>query len=187
MSAEPPVDLATAAWTRRSTRTVYENRWIRVDEDIVTVPNGHETIYGIVRCADAVGVLPFVDDDHVLLVQQYRYVAGHPTWEMPTGGRGPSETLEVAAQRELAEEAGFRAAELEFLTRYHTSKSVVDEAAYLYVARGLTPAEEKADDTELFRRQVWPFADVLAMVTEAEITDSMTVIAVLLEDRRRRG
>ena len=187
MSAESPIDPATAAWTRRSTRTVYENRWIRVDEDVVLVPNGHETIYGIVRCADAVGVLPFVDDDHVLLVQQYRYVAGHPTWEMPTGGREPNETLEAAAQRELAEESGFRAAGLEFLTRYHTSKSVVDETAYLYVARGLAPADEQADETELLRRRVWPFAEVVSMVTGAEITDSMTVIAVLLEERRRRG
>jgi 8-oxo-dGTP pyrophosphatase MutT (NUDIX family) len=187
VSAEPPVDLSTAPWTRRSTRTVYENRWIRVDEDVVAVPNGHETIYGVVRCADAVGVLPFVDDDHVLLVQQFRYVAGHPTWEMPTGGRGSNETLAAAAHRELVEEAGVEATELEFLTRYHTSKSVVDEAAYLYVARDLTPAEAQADDTELFRRRVWPFADVVSMVADAEITDSMTVIAVLLEARRRRG
>ena len=128
------IDLVTAPWQQLSTRVVYENKWIRVDEDTVRVPNGHETIYGIVRCTDAVGILPFVDVDHVLLVQQYRYVAGHPTWEMPTGGRAPHETLEQTAQRELAEEAGFRAGQLELISRFHTSKSVVDEAAYLYVA-----------------------------------------------------
>ena len=188
--AERPADpdqLATAPWQRLSRRVAYENKWIRVEEDIVRVPNGHETIYGVVRCADAVGVLPFVDDDHVLLVQQYRYVAGHPTWEMPTGGRAVAESLEDAARRELAEEAGFAAGRLEYLTRYHTSKSVVDETAYLYLARDLTPAHERADDTELFRRQVWGFDEVVAMVRGAEITDSMTVIAVLLAEDRRRG
>jgi ADP-ribose pyrophosphatase len=187
MSIGDPSDLATAPWERLSRRVAYENRWIRVEEDVVRVPNGHETIYGVVRCADAVGILPFVDDDHLLLVQQYRYVAGHPTWEMPTGGRAPSESLDEAARRELAEEAGVAAGTLNYLTRFHTSKSVVDETAYLYVAHDLEPAERAGDDTELFRRQVWPFADVVAMVNRAEITDSMTVIAVLLVDASRRG
>ena len=119
MSSAEPDDLATTPWERLSRRVAYENRWIRVEEDVVRVPNGHETIYGVVRCADAVGVLPFVDDDHVLLVQQYRYVAGHPTWEMPTGGRTMSESLEDAARRELAEEAGFAAGRLEYLPSMH--------------------------------------------------------------------
>ncbi len=181
----PLLDLATAPWKRQTTRTVYENRWIRVEEDTVLVPNGHETVYGVVRCADAVGVLPFVDDDNVLLVQQYRYVAGHATWEMPTGGRNPDESLEQAAQRELGEEAGYRAGDLSFLTTFHTSKSVVDETAHLYVAHDLAVANERPDDTELFRRHVWSFDDVVDMVTTGEITDSMTVVAVLLEARRR--
>jgi ADP-ribose pyrophosphatase len=141
VAATDPEDLAVTPWTQLSRRTVYENPWIRVEEDLVRVPGGHETIYGVVRCRDAVGVLPFVDDDHVLLVQQYRYVAGHATWEMPTGGRAANESREQAARRELIEEAGFDAAQLEPLTRFHTSKSVVDETAHLYLARDLTPAE----------------------------------------------
>ncbi len=182
-----PDDLVTAPWLRLSRRVAYENEWIRVDEDVVLVPNGHQTIYGVVRCADAVGILPFVDDDNVLLVQQFRYVAGHPTWEMPTGGRAAGESLEAAAHRELAEEAGLAAEELALLTKFHTSKSVVDETAYLYIASNLSPTNEPADETELFRRQVWHFDDVVTMVHRAEITDSMTVVAVLLADARRRA
>jgi len=188
MAAAEPADLATTPWLRLSRRTVYENNWIRVEEDRVRVPNGHETIYGVVRCADAVGVLPFVDDDHVILVQQYRYVAGHPTWEMPTGGRGQGETLEDAARRELAEEAVCTAGKLEHLTRYHTSKSVVDETAHLFIATDLGDASgaEHTDFTELLRREVWKFDTVVQMVHRAEITDSMTVIAVLMAEARRR-
>jgi 8-oxo-dGTP pyrophosphatase MutT (NUDIX family) len=186
MSAEEPLDVVTAPWTQLTTRVVYENPWIRVDEDHVRLPNGHQTIYGVVRCADAVGVLPFVDEDHVLLVQQYRYVAGHPTWEMPTGGRHGIESLEETAQRELAEEAGHRAGRLEFLTRFHSSKSVVDETVYLFVARDLVSAVEQPDETELIRRQIWSFDEVVQMVHAAQITDAMTVVAVLFEERRRR-
>jgi ADP-ribose pyrophosphatase len=180
-------DLVTEPWVQLSTRRVYQNAWIGVDEDIVRVPNGHETIYGVIRCADAVGVLPFVDDTHVLLVQQYRYVAGDAKWEMPTGGRHPDETLEQTAQRELEEEAGFHAGHLQHLVTFHTSKSVMDETAYLYVANDLSPSHRPPDPTELFRRQVWPFSEVVDMVTRGVITDSMTMVAVLLADRMGLG
>src|SRR5262249_4871130 len=79
------------------------------------------------------------DRDRLLLVRQYRYVARRSTWEMPTGGVRAGETLEQAAQRELAEEVGHRARRLVPLSTYHTSKSVVDETAHLFLAEGLYP------------------------------------------------
>jgi ADP-ribose pyrophosphatase len=80
-----------------------------------------------------VGVLPFLDPDTVVLVRQYRYVAGRHTWEMPTGGARPGEPIQDAAQRELAEESGYRAGRLEPVCSYHTSKSVMDETAHLFL------------------------------------------------------
>ncbi len=181
------IDVVTAPWEQLARRSVYRNRWIEVVEDMVRLPNGHETIYGVVRCGECVGVLPFVDEDHVLLVQQFRYVAGHPTWEMPTGGVHAGESIEDAARRELAEEAGVSAAQLVEVNRNHTSKSVVEETAHLFVAHGLDEVESRPDTTELLRTEVWPFDTVLDMVLRSEITDSMTVIAVLLADRSRRA
>jgi ADP-ribose pyrophosphatase len=184
MSQQP---MSQQPWTRLSRREVYANPWITVVEDMARVPNGHETIYGIVQCAEAVGVLPFVDDEHVLMVQQYRYVAGRAMWEMPTGGVHAGESLVDAAQRELAEEAGMRATSLDLVSAFHTSKSVVDETAHLFLATGLTPdTETPPDATELIERRIWRFDDVVDMVLRSEITDSMTCIAVLLADRRRR-
>lgn len=180
------LDVVTAPWRTRTRRVAYENPWIRVEEDVVDLPNGVETLYGIVRCKPCVGVLPFVDENHVLLVQQYRYVAGRATWEMPTGACNVTEALEESAQRELAEEAGLRARRLVKLTEFHTSKSVVDETAHLYLALDLHPAPASPDPTELIRRQVWAFDEVVRMVTTAAITDSMTMIAVLIADRMRR-
>lgn len=184
-SGDTPNAWARMPWTTRSTRAVYENHWIRVREDIAELPDGRTTIYGVVQCAECVGVLPFLDPDTVLLVGQYRYVFKDFLWEMPTGGQHAGETLEEAAQRELAEEAGYEAGRLTRLCDFHTSKSILHEVAHLYLAEGLRPAPRPPDHTEFIERRAFPFAEVLAMVERGEIKDSMTVIAVLHAARQR--
>jgi ADP-ribose pyrophosphatase len=179
--------LARAPWRRLTTRPVYENRWIRVREDQVELPDGKTTIYGVVECAGCVGVLPFLDAETVVLVGQYRYVFGAFYWEMPTGAMRRGESEEAAVQRELAEEAGYEAARLVKLCAYHTSKSVVDETANIYLAEGLRPIELPPDPTEFIEVQTFPFDEVVRMVELGEITDSMTIVAVLHAARRRRG
>jgi ADP-ribose pyrophosphatase len=178
------VSLADRPWRTRSTRVAYRNPWIRVDEDQVELPDGRTTLYGVVRCGECVGVLPFLDADTVVLIRQYRYVARGVFWEMPTGGVHAGESLEAAAQRELGEEIGYRAGRLTPIVSYHTSKSVVDETAHLFYGEALSPVAIPPDATEFIEVCPVPFARALRMVESGEIKDSMTVIAVLHAARR---
>jgi ADP-ribose pyrophosphatase len=173
-------------WKTLSSREVYQNRWMRLREDIAQMPTGKTTIYGVVECADCVGVLPFVDADHVVMVRQFRYVFGEDhRWEMPTGGVKPGETAEAAARRELIEEAGYDAGELQLVSTYYTSKSIMREVGHLYIGRALTKVQAIPDETEFFEIAIMPFEQVLHMVNRSEIRDSMTVIAVLQAARLR--
>jgi ADP-ribose pyrophosphatase len=133
-------------------------------------------------------MLPFADDDTVLLVRQWRYPLGRATWEMPTGAMHPGETPEAAVQRELAEETGVEAGRLRRVTAFSTSKSVLDETANLYLCFDLRPAgsEAEPDPTELITVRPFPFDEALAMVLSGEIVDAMSIIALLWADRRRR-
>ena len=176
-------------WKTLSTRLVYQNPWTKVREDIAEMPNGKTTIYGVIMCSDAVGVLPFVDDDHIALVRQYRYVfEENQRWEMPTGGVNEGEDILAAARRELIEEVGYDAAELQHLCTYYTSKSIMQETAHLYLGRKLTQTAAVPDETEFLEVGIFPFKRVLEMVIQSEIRDGMTVIAVLhaarLKDQR---
>jgi len=176
------------AWTTISTTPIYTNKWLSLREDLVALPDGRTTIYGVVSCGHCVGVLPFIDRDTVLLVRQYRYVARRATWEMPTGGVHEAESVEEAAQRELAEEVGYRAGRVVHVCTYQTSKSVMDETAHLFLAEGLVGAPRPPDETEFIDVHAFPFTEALRMVLSGEIQDSMTVIAVLHAARaRERG
>src|SRR6185369_11470460 len=159
MSDSDANPLARTPWRTTSSRPVYRNRWIDVREDMVELPDGHTTLYGVAK-----GFF----------------------WEMPTGGQDAGETRHAAAQRELAEEAGYEAGRLTELCDFHTSKSVLREVAHLFLAEDLRPAARPPDHTEFIERRAFPFAEVLAMVTRGEIKDAMTIIAVLHAARRRR-
>ncbi len=179
--------MAPKPWTTLSTREVYKNKWMRLREDIAGMPNGKTTIYGVCEFGQCVGVLPFIDAEHVMMVRQYRYVFGeNQRWEMPTGGVKKGEPPEQAARRETQEEVGYAVADLQHNSTYFTSKSIVQEIAHLYLGRGLTQVKAIPDETEFLEIEIFPFDQVLQMVIDSEIRDGMTVIAVLHAARLRR-
>lgn len=178
-------NLSQIPWQTRSSKQIYSNKWLSLREDQVEMPDGRTTIYGVVTCGECVGVLPFPDADTVLLIRQYRYIARRVTWEIPTGGVNPGEAFEAAAQRELTEEIGYRADQLTHICTYHTSKSVMDETAHLFLGKGMVQARSLPDETEFIEVRRFSFAEALDMVLTGEILDSMTIIAVLQAARLR--
>lgn len=172
--------MAPKPWKTLSSRSVYENKWTKVREDVAEMPNGKTTIYGVVSFGGCVGVLPFINRDQVVMVRQWRYVYGEgQRWEMPTGGMHPGESPEAAAQRELVEEVGYHANTLRHVSTYYTSKSVIYEVGELFVGTDLVQKSAIPDDTEFLEVGVLNFKDVVEMTLASEIRDSMTVIAVL--------
>ena len=174
-------------WTTLSRRAIYENPWISVREDQVIRPDGSPGIYGVVHYKNrAIGVLAVEDDGSIWLVGQHRYPFDLYSWEIPEGGAPEGEPAEEAALRELREETGLVADSLEPLGgAILLSNSVSDEVGYLFRATGLTPGPSEPDGTERLnvRRVTW--AEAWGMVHRGEITDSLSLIAILLEAARR--
>jgi ADP-ribose pyrophosphatase len=130
-------------------------------------------------------VLPFLDDQRVVLVRQYRYVFGENNrWEMPTGGVKTGETIIEAAHRELREESGYDALVLDPICIYYPSKSIMQEVAHLFLGHNLTHVQDLPDSTEFFEIESFPFDQALQMVMNSEIRDSMSVIAILHAARK---
>jgi len=173
-------ELKVGGWQRLSSRVAYENPWIRVYHEEVKTPNGTDGIYGLVHFkGTAVGVVPLDDDGNTWLVRQSRYTLNQFTWEIPEGGAQNGEPTLDCAKRELAEEAGLEASEWQELLRVHTSNSVTDEAGVLYLAKGLSPCAQNLDPTEDIEVRKLPLRDAIQMVLNGEITDALSVAALL--------
>ena len=168
-----------APWTPRGSRALYTRGKLTLREDTWQLPDGVERVYPILAVGATVGVLPFVDDDHVLIIGQYRHLLRATSWELPGGGALPGEEPIVAAQRELREEGGYRAAELTFLGRFWPSTAYLDEDAYCYVARGLTADPLPADDDEFIERRVVSVDEAVRMALEDEIIESVSKMTLL--------
>jgi len=168
-----------SSWTPIGSAVRYARGKLTLREDAWRLPDGAEQVYPVLVAGVAVGILPFVEPDRVLLVRQYRHLVRGLSWELPGGGALPGEEPAAAAQRELREEAGYRADRMELLTCFYPANAYLDETAYCFVATGLTPDPLPADDDEFFERVVLPFDEVLRMTLDGEITESYTKVAVL--------
>jgi ADP-ribose pyrophosphatase len=168
-----------ASWSPLDSATRYARGKLALREDTWRLPDGTARVYPVLVVGPGVAVLPFVEPDRVLLVRQYRHLQRGMSWELPGGGALPGEAPEAAAQRELREEGGYRAARLTFLTRFYPSNAYLDETAYCYVATELTPDPLPSDDDEFFERTIVPWRDALRMALEGEITESFSKVAIL--------
>lgn len=167
-------------WVRLTSEKQYENPWISVHHQTVQRPNGSEGIYGLVHFkGHAVGIVPVDEDGNTWLVRQSRYTLNQYTWEIPEGGAAAGEDTLDCAKRELEEEAGLQAASWQELLRLHTSNSVTDERAVVYVAQQLTAGEQSLDATEDIEIKKLPLSEAIKMVMDGEITDAISVAALL--------
>ncbi len=152
---------------------------IDVSRERVRLPGGRETELDIVRHPGAAAVVPFLDEDHVLLIRQYRHAAGGTILEVPAGKLDPGETPESCASRELEEEAGRRAGRLEKLGWIFTTPGFSDEVIHLFAAHELTLVPTRHEPDEVIELVPTPFAEALELVWRGELTDAKSALALV--------
>ena len=167
-------------WKTKTSTVVYENPWIKVSHEEVLTPKGTDGIYGVVHFKNtAIGILPIDDEGNTWLVKQSRYSLNQYTWEIPEGGCPHGEEPLDAAKRELEEEVGLKARHWEQLMTLHLSDSVTDEFCVIFVARDLFPGTQQLEASEDIEYKKLPLIDAIEMVKSGEITDAISVAALL--------
>ncbi|MBB6172338.1 ADP-ribose pyrophosphatase [Nocardiopsis mwathae] len=134
----------------------------------------------------AVAALAVDDRERVLLLSQYRHAVGHRLWELPAGLRDEEgETAVRTAQRELLEEAGYRAEYWYELADFFPSAGFSTERIKVFLARGLSevPPEEIAfervhEEADMIAAWV-PLDEAVTAVQEGRLHNGATVVGIL--------
>lgn len=159
-------------------REIYRGRLFSFVAEDVTLPNGNEAEYSIVRHPGSTGIVPIADDGTVLMTLQYRHAVGEYLLEIPAGTIEGDESPMDCAIRELEEETGFTAREFIEIASVHIVPAYSDEKIYVYLARGLKPSIQNLDKDEILEVVRYPFEEVLRLVQENIITDALTVLSI---------
>ena len=146
-------------------------------------PDGTRFTRDVVRHPGAVAIVPLTEHGTVLLVRQYRGPVDRELLEIPAGTRDvEGEPPETTARRELAEEVGVRAGEMQYLATILNTPGFCDEVTLLYLARHLeavAPARHGEEERYIDVVEV-ALADVDAMVASGELVDAQTLLGLLL-------
>ena len=151
------------------------------DVTIDTVREADRTyIREVVHHPGSAVILPAFDDGTIGLVRQYRHPAVKYLLELPAGTLNDQERPEVGAARELEEELGLIAGNLEKLSEFFVSPGFCEEKMWLYLATDLKQTAQRLDVDEVI--EVWrlPIDRALQMITDGEIEDAKTIIGLVL-------
>ncbi len=158
-------------------RTAFENRWVRLEEDRLRLPDGLEIDYVYVA-RPRYAIVAAVEDGRLWMVEQYRHPLGARSLELPMGV-ADAPTIEAAAATELREETGLRAERFDYVAEIAPAPALLAQTGALFLATGLTEGAPEREDTEQdLTAAPWPIEDVVAAMLDGRIRDGATLAAL---------
>jgi 8-oxo-dGTP pyrophosphatase MutT (NUDIX family) len=163
---------------------VYTGRVFSVDVETVPGPNGREYRVETVRHRPSVVLLTMYDNEHVILVRQYRHSIRRKTWEFPAGRLDEGESAESAAARECEEEIALVPGRVERIRGLFPAPGFCDEELVYFRLSDFRPpspdSPHKPDEDEDIESRVFTIAEAKAMAERGEIVDLKTAYGLTL-------
>ena len=165
----------------------YEGSIVKVYMDEVELPDGKIAKWDFINHDGAAAVVPVTDDGKILMVKQYRNALDRYTLEIPAGKLDDKlEETKVCAARELEEETGYKAGNLEFLITLRTWVAFTNEKIDVYVATDLTPTKQHLDEDEFIDVKAYELEELKEMIFRGELQDTKSISAILAYDAKYR-
>ena len=165
-----------------STRTVYQNKWSTVREDIIEREDGQRGLYGVLDKEPACIVIPLErtpEGDFLTLVHQFRYTVQGSFYEFPQGGWEAADVdVEALARGELREETGLAAGRMTEIGRNWIAYGAMRQMHHVWLAEDLTQGEMELEAEEegltVHRVRVEEFE---SMIRDSRVMDGCSLAA----------
>ncbi len=158
-------------------KRIYTGKLLTLNADRVILSSGRKSIREYVSHPGAAAAIPFISKGRIILVRQYRYPISRDLLEIPAGiieeGESPQETI----ARELKEEIGYEAKQIEPIGWFYPSPGYTNEKIHLFKASDLQPTQQEVE--EGIEAMEIPYKEAIRMVEEGKIIDGKTIIAIL--------
>jgi 8-oxo-dGTP pyrophosphatase MutT (NUDIX family) len=163
---------------------VYTGRVFSVEVESVSLRDGRAHQIETVRHRPSVVLLPMPDEDHIILVEQYRHSVGRRLWELPAGSVELGESAETAAARECEEEIALVPGRIDRLRGVFPAPGFCDEELIYFRLSNLSPrpadSPHQPDEDEEITAGVFSVAEAKAMVAAGTIVDLKTAFGLTL-------
>ena len=163
-------------------REVASSKLFRVNEAHIEFSNGERRVYEYLRSGHnaAVIIVPLIDDNTVLLVEEYGVGVDGYELGLPKGRVDQGESHLQAANRELKEEVGYGAKKLELLKSISLSPNYMQHMTQIVLARDLYPESAVGDEPEPLGVVPFNFNDIASIASLQNVTEARTIAALYL-------
>jgi len=172
-------------WKIISQKSVFKAKLFNVKEIVFKNKSGEKKAHHIAQRDTVVTIFPLTDRYEIYLISQYRYMLEKTVLEAISGYVSKKETTIAAARRELKEEAGITANQLEEIARIEMAGSVFKSKGHLFLAKGLDFGETNLDEDEEITLVKMPLTQAVEKVMAGEINHSASAIGILMLDKLR--
>ena len=167
-------------WESLGRETAYTCPGFEVVHEGIRLPDGTITDYDYLSEPPAVVVLPFTEDEEVVVIEEWRHAVQRVNRGIPAGTVDPSDDgLGEAVHRELEEETGYTAAAIHHLISVEPANGIADSVHHHFVATGCTPdGEQDLDQNESIRVGTASYEALSTEVAAGDCRDGRTAMAV---------
>ncbi len=163
-----------------SSKTLYQGKVFDLQQEQVRMPNGKTARLDIIEHPPSVALVPLDDEGYIWFIRQYRHAARVEILELPAGVVESGEAPEACALREIREETGMSAAEIQLLGEFYLVPGYSSEYMYVYLVKELQPDPLPGDEDEFITVERISIEAAYQMAEAGEIRDAKSIAALLL-------